>query len=187
MPKTAPSSKSRIPPAEKKVQTTPHPASTNGAKNDLTELLITGIRELYWIENHLIVQVLPKTQESAGMPALKKALTDHLKVTREHARRLEEIFRLLGLPPQAKKSDGLEGLALEGEGVINSTPPDSDARNAGLIMACQKVENYEITAYKGLSRLATQLGEADIAGLLTDTLAEEQEADDALATIAGKA
>lgn len=166
-----------------KHNSTPAPTPHDTLVDDMIELLTTGIRELYWIENHL-VQVLPKIQESAGASPLKKAIGDHLKVTRGHVTRLHEVFDLLGLAPQAKKSDGLEGLVIEGEGIINSTAPGSEARDAGLIMACQKVETYEFTAYKGLGLLASRLGEQAIADLLEQTMAEEQEAEDVLEGLA---
>lgn len=186
MPKTTAKPKSKSPVSRSgQLANRPLLLSKDSPQNDLADLLATGIKELYWVENHL-VQVLPKIQESAGAGALKKAVGDHLKVTRGHVARLQEIFGLLGLPPQAKKSDGLEGLAMEGEGVINSTAPGSAARDSGLIMACQKVETYEITAYKGLALLANQLGKDDIAGLLEQTRAEEQEAEDLLAGLASR-
>jgi ferritin-like metal-binding protein YciE len=53
-------------------------------------------------------------------------------------------------------------------------------------MACQKVEQYEMTTYTGLSLLARQLGEAEVAGLLDQTLAEEASASQTLAALAEK-
>jgi ferritin-like metal-binding protein YciE len=80
----------------------------------------------------------------------------------------------------------MEGLAMEGEAMINTTAPGSAARTRGLIMACQKVEQYEMSTYNGLSLLATQLGETEVAGLLKQTMAEEAAANQALATISEK-
>jgi ferritin-like metal-binding protein YciE len=151
--------------------------------DDLTELLVTGIRELYWAENHL-VQNLPKVREAAGNNALRKTLADHWQVTKGHVTRLEKAFGSLGLSPLARKCDGMEGLVMEGEGVIDSTAPGTPSRVTGLIAACQKVENYEITAYKGLALLASRLGHADIAELLEANMAEEQEADNQLSALA---
>jgi ferritin-like metal-binding protein YciE len=164
----------------------PSPPPAKPDSNDLAELLTTGIKELFWVENHL-VKVLPKIQESAGAAPLKKVIGEHLKVTKGQVTRLQSIFTLLGIQPQAKKSDGLEGLAMEGEGIIDSTSQGSAARNTGLIMACQKVETYEITVYKGLALLAAQLDRQDIADLLHQTMIEEQEAEDVLAGLAEKA
>jgi ferritin-like metal-binding protein YciE len=182
MPKT---SNKKTPPSASK---TPPPTSLKKSKGktpDQAMLFNSCIQEIYWAENHLVAN-LPKVQEAAGDKALKDTIAGHLKVTKGHVRRLEEIFELLGQPKLAKKSDAMEGLVMEGEAVINTTAAASPARNTGLIMACQKVEQYEIAAYRGLSLLATQLGYPDISKLLSDTLQEEESADDALSTLAKK-
>ena len=162
-------------------------ASTSTAnhplKDELTELLVAGIRELYWAENHL-VQSLPKIQEAAGNNALRKAVADHWKVTKGHVTRLEKVFSILGVPALARKCDGMEGLVMEGEGVVDSTKPETAARVTGLIAACQKVENYEITAYIGLALLASRLGHAEIAELFEANMAEEQQAENLLTALA---
>jgi ferritin-like metal-binding protein YciE len=152
-------------------------------KDDLTELLVAGIRQLYWAENHL-VQNLPKVAEAAGNNALRKAVAEHWKVTKGHVTRLEKAFNSLGESPLARKCDGMEGLVMEGEGVVDSTREGTAARLTGLIAACQKVENYEITAYIGLALLASRLGHADIAELLEANMAEEQEAENLLTALA---
>jgi ferritin-like metal-binding protein YciE len=125
-------------------------------------------------------------QESAGSTGLRKAIGEHFKVTKGHVVRLEKLFALLGKKPLAKKCDAMEGLTMEGEGIINSTASGSAARDRGLIMACQKVELYEIASYRGLVLLATQLDRPDIASILNETLAEEQEADQILTALAEK-
>lgn len=149
----------------------------------LKALLIENIKCLYWVENHLIV-ALPKMIAAAGTPELQQTFEEHLDITAGQAARLEKVFQLLGLHPLAKKSDALEGLAMDGEHIIGETIAGSDARNTGLIMAGQLVENYEITAYTGVIKLATKLGHNDIAKLLSQTLAEEQEAESRLTVLA---
>jgi ferritin-like metal-binding protein YciE len=152
---------------------------------NLLDLLESSIKDLYWAENHL-VKTLPSIQDAAGSTGLRKAVGDHLKITKGHVTRLEKAFALLGKKPMAKKCDAMEGLTMEGEGIINSTAAGSIARDRGLIMACQKVELYEIASYRGLALLATQLEKPDIAGLLNETLTEELEADQALTVLAEK-
>ncbi len=78
----------------------------------------------------------------------------------------------------------MEGLTKEGEGVIEDTDAGTPARNLGIIMASQKVEHYEISAYAGLIKLAGKLGLDNVAGILSEILAEEQESDQILAGIA---
>lgn len=151
--------------------------------SSLLELFHDGIKDIYWAENH-IVKSLPKMIDAATSEELQVALSDHLEVTIEQVARLEHVFELLGKKKQAKKCDALEGIAKEGEGIIEDTMEGTTTRDIGIIMASQKVENYEICAYKGLIKLADALGLSEISALLMQTLVEEQESDDLLASIA---
>ena len=171
-------SSSKNAPAKSSVAPGPADARDSG----LDKLLLDGIKDLYWAENHL-VKVLPKMIRSAFDADLQAAIKDHLEITKGHVTRLEQVFDLLGKNPQAKKCDAMEGLSKEGEGIIESTEPGSSARDQGIIMASQKVEHYEIASYTGLSKLATNLGHTEIASLLQKTLAEEKESDKILTAV----
>ncbi|MEO5984345.1 MAG: ferritin-like domain-containing protein [Ferruginibacter sp.] len=154
-----------------------------GATDGLTKLFEDSIKDIYWAENHL-VKALPKMISAASSAALQGAISNHLDQTKTHVERLQQVFELLGKKPQAKKCDAMEGLSREGEGVIEDTDSGTPARDLGIIMASQKVEHYEISAYTGLGKLASKLGLSEVAGILSQTLAEEQEADGILAGIA---
>lgn len=153
------------------------------AQDGVMKLFEDSIKDIYWAENHL-VKALPKMASAAASATLQNAIKTHLEQTKTHAARLEQVFELLGKKPQAKKCDAMEGLTKEGEGVIEDTDSDTPARDLGIIMASQKVEHYEISAYTGLSKLAGKLGLAEVADLLSKTLAEEEETDNILAGIA---
>jgi ferritin-like metal-binding protein YciE len=84
----------------------------------------------------------------------------------------------------AKKCDAMEGLAKEGEGIIESTDAGTATRDVGIILASQKVEHYEIATYGGLVQLATTLGLEDVAEILSQTLNEEKLADQLLTEVA---
>lgn len=161
------------------------PSSEQPSQGDagLEELFLDSIKDIYWAENHL-VKVLPKLLKAAGTQRLQEAFSDHLEVTKGHVARLEQIFELLGEKKQAKKCDAMEGLSMEGEGIIEDTLEGTTSREVGLILAAQKTEHYEIATYKGLAKLATALGKNDVAAILSQTLTEEQEADALLASIA---
>jgi ferritin-like metal-binding protein YciE len=159
------------------------PVDQNDSGTGLEDLFLDAIKDIYWAENHL-VKSIPKMQKAAGAESLKNAFSDHLEVTKEHVSRLEQVFKLLGKKVQAKKCDAMEGLSMEGEGIIEDTDAGSAARDAGLIMAAQKVEHYEIATYGGLAKLAQNLGKDEIANLLEQTLSEEKEADALLTGIA---
>jgi ferritin-like metal-binding protein YciE len=150
----------------------------------LKKLFTDGIRDLYWAENHL-VKSLPKMISAASSLELISAIESHLSETKGHVERIEQIFELLGEKPIAKKCDAMEGLTKEGEGIIEETQAGTATRDAGIIMASQKVEHYEIASYNGLYQLATTLGLTEVADILEQTLSEEKLADSKLSDIAG--
>lgn len=152
-------------------------------EDGLVKLFTDAVRDLYWAENQL-VNALPKMARAAAAPQLSKAILNHLKQTETHVVRLENVFLLLGKKIQAKKCDAMEGLTKEGEAVIEDTDSGTPARDIGIITASQKVEHYEIAAYTGLVNLATALNLPEAADILSQTLAEEKESDELLATIA---
>lgn len=149
----------------------------------LIKLFTEGIKDLYWAENHLI-KALPKMAKATSLKKLEEAILDHLEQTKTHIERLEQVFEILGRAPQACKCDAMEGLTKEGEGVIETTDTDTPARDLGIIMASQKVEHYEISAYLGLIKLADSLGYEEISEILNETLIEEEDSDAMLADIA---
>jgi len=149
----------------------------------LIKLFTDGIKDIYWAENHLI-KALPKMAKATSLKKLKQAILDHYYQTKIHVERLEQVFEILGRAPQACKCDAMEGLTKEGEGVIETTDTDTPARHLGIIMASQKVEHYEISAYLGLIKLADNLGYEEISEILNETLMEEEDNDTLLAFIA---
>jgi ferritin-like metal-binding protein YciE len=98
--------------------------------------------------------------------------------------RVEQVFELLDMAPRAKKCEAMDGLVKEAQEVIEELPKGSAVIDAGLIIAAQKVEHYEIAAYGSLVQLAKTMGENEIADLLQQTLDEEKEADQLLTELA---
>lgn len=78
----------------------------------------------------------------------------------------------------------MAGLLEESEGVISDTDKGTMIRDAGLILAAQKVEHYEIATYGTLKVFAQSMGRDDIADLLSKTLENEKATDVALTEIA---
>ncbi len=149
----------------------------------LEEFFCDELKDIYWAEKHL-VKTLPKMNKAATSAELKQAFADHLETTKVHVTRLEQVFELMGKKPQAKKCDAMAGITEEGAGIIEETETGTATRDVGLILAAQKVEHYEIATYGGLAQLARTLGRDDVAEILSETLAEEKEADDLLTEVA---
>lgn len=147
------------------------------------ELFMEELKDIYWAEKAL-VKALPKMQKAATSEELKTAIGDHLEETKNHVSRLEEIFEMMGKRAQAKKCEAMEGLIMEAQQGVDETEEDSMVRDACIIIAAQKVEHYEISAYGSLRTLANVMGHSDAADLLEQTLDEEKHADSLLTEIA---
>jgi ferritin-like metal-binding protein YciE len=148
----------------------------------LQNLFVEQLRDLYDGEQQ-ITKALPKMIEKANHNDLKDALQEHLDVTREQIRRLDQIFNMLGEKASGETCKGMKGVIAEGEGLM-SDAKDSSVLDAGIIASAQRVEHYEIAGYGTVRTYATLLGRKDIAELLQQTLEEEKEADQALNDIA---
>jgi ferritin-like metal-binding protein YciE len=149
----------------------------------LKELFIEELKDIYWAEKHL-TKALPKLKKAATSEELAAAFEDHLEVTEGQIERVEQVFEMLDMTPRAKKCEAMEGLVKEAQGIIEDLPKGSAVIDAGLIIAAQKVEHYEIAAYGSLVQLAKTMGETEIADLLQLTLDEEKEADQLLTELA---
>jgi ferritin-like metal-binding protein YciE len=75
-------------------------------------------------------------------------------------------------------------LVTEAQNLLEELPKGTMARDAGLIIAAQKVEHYEIAAYGSLVQLAKTMGENEIADVLLQTLEEEKQTDQLLTELA---
>ena len=161
--------------------------SSNGSHEEgnsqLEKLMVDSLKDIYWAEKHL-TKALPKMQKAATTDELKSAIEEHLAQTEEHVTRLEQVFEIFGKKAQGKKCDAMEGLIKEGDSVVGETEKGTKTRDAGIIMAAQKVEHYEIATYGTLVQFARTLGRDDAAEILGQTLEEEKETDDRLTQIA---
>lgn len=152
------------------------------AAHGLMELFEDQLKDIYGAEKALI-KAMPKMIDNASSPELIDALTEHLDFTNQQATRLEKIFESIGIKAESKRCLAMEGLVNEAEEVMKSTE-EGVVRDAGIILAAQKVEHYEIATYGTLLSFANVLGEEEAASLLEDTLNEEKEADVKLTEIA---
>jgi uncharacterized protein (TIGR02284 family) len=156
---------------------------TGSGDSKLMEFFINELKDLLWAEREL-VETLPDMAEAATSAELKAAFEQHLTETEGHARRLEQIFAVLGLEPESRKCDAMADILDEGDEIISATDEGTAQRDVGLIFAGQKAEHYEIASYGGMVALAKTLGYLDIAELLVLTLDEEKTADAKLTEIA---
>jgi ferritin-like metal-binding protein YciE len=148
----------------------------------LHELYVESLRDLYSAETQL-VGALPKVAQAASNRDLKAAFEDHLKQTKGHVKRLDEVFEELGEKPTGHTCVAMKGLIKETEEVISDVA-DKTVLDAALIGAAQKVEHYEIAGYGTARTFAQLMGHARQAKLLQETLNEEGKADALLTRVA---
>ena len=155
----------------------------NQDKLPLNDFFLEELKDIHGAEKQL-TKALPNLKKAATSPDLTMAFEDHLQVTMNQINRLEQVFQLLGVEPEAKKCEGMEGLIKEGEKVIEDTDAGSATRDVGLIVSAQKVEHYEIAAYGSLRQLAKTIDKPEVSQLLEQTLQEEKETDMLLSNLA---
>ncbi len=153
--------------------------------NDHAEAFAEKLKALYDIEQELI-KALPKMADGAHDPALRQGFASHLEETREHARRVEEAFRAMGVEPDTLECEGIRGIVADGEWVIKDVEAPYTIKDAMLADAARHAEHYEMAAYMGAIMEAEALGHAEVARMLKDTLREEEAADKELAEAASR-
>ena len=148
----------------------------------LHDLMVHELKDLYSAERQLI-QALPRMSKNATSDQLRTAIDNHLAQTEEQASRLEQILESFGESPRGQKCEGMHGLIEEGKTLLKEDA-DPEVLDAGIIVAAQKVEHYEIAAYGAVCEYARMMGHTEALHLLEQTLEEEKKADELLNQIA---
>jgi len=148
----------------------------------LTDLFYDQLQDAYNAETQL-TKALPKMAKAASSSELRAGFEQHLKETQNQVTRLEQVCKEVGCKTGSNTCEAMKGLVTEGEEIMG-LGLDNDAQDAGLIAAAQKVEHYEIALYGTLCEFAKQLGHANAANLLHQTLEEEKRTDEKLNQLA---
>lgn len=165
---------------------------------NLRSLLEHEIEDLYSAEEQ-IIEALPMMAEAASNRDLKRALKEHLRITKEQKKRLDQVKKILKKEAEegegsagflermfgdgSTKCKGMEGLIKEGQKVM-SEEMEPSVKDAAIIASSQKIEHYEISGYGTARAYAKQLGLREVERTLAVTLKEEYTADKMLNTLA---
>jgi ferritin-like metal-binding protein YciE len=158
---------------------------------DLRDLLKHEIQDLQSAEEQ-IIESMPQMIEKAKNPELKKALREHLRITEEQKKRLDQVQMIMGEGEEQKEGEkkglfsrlfsggqkckGMEGLITEGQKVMKEDM-NEEVLDAAIIASAQRIEHYEITGYGTARAYARELNLSKVEQLLEQTLREEYEAD----------
>jgi ferritin-like metal-binding protein YciE len=147
-----------------------------GKVKSLRELFEIELSYAYDCEQKLVEKGLPEMIENAGSRELRTTLEQHLQETRNHVRRLEQVFGAIGMEPKTKSNDILDEMTSAAKDSISNID-DAPLRDAALIVNGNLVEHYEIAIYGSLAAFARVLGLQNVVNLLEETLNEEKKAD----------
>ncbi len=130
------------------------------------------LRDMLNAESRL-VQALKELESESKDEQVRAAFGEHRQQTEHHAKRLMDIFRMLGEEPEQSDCKGIAGLIEEKQAFMKEHPsqPLIEFYN---VWAGIKAERYEIATYRGLISMAGQLGLTNSRELLEKTLAEEE-------------
>jgi ferritin-like metal-binding protein YciE len=148
----------------------------------LSDLFHDTLKDVYFAEKKILT-TLPKMAKAAQSKELKAAFVKHERETRGQVKRLEQVFKIFGKKPQAKKCEAIMGITKEGAEIMTDFK-GMPALDAGLTAAAQAVEHYEMSRYGTLKTWASELGMPVAADLLDATLKEEKATDAALTSLA---
>ena len=148
----------------------------------LSDLFHATLKDIYFAEKKILT-TLPKMAKAAQSKDLKAAFVKDERETRGHVKRLDQVFKIFGKKPQAKKCEAIMGITKEGAEIMTEFK-GMPALDAGLTAAAQAVEHYEMSRYGTLKTWATELGMPNAADLLDATLKEEKATDLALTSLA---
>ncbi len=151
-------------------------------KKSLKDLLEDEIKDLYSAEKQLL-RAIRRMAKASTDAVLKQAFQQHLEETKNQVTRLEQVAQLLETKPTGKKCMGMEGVIKEGAEALEEEG-ENLVLDLGLIGAGSRVEHYEMAGYLTAISLARQMKSAEVVKLLTETLAEEQNAEKTLRKIA---
>ncbi|WP_338876175.1 ferritin-like domain-containing protein [Spirosoma sp. SC4-14] len=149
----------------------------------LRSLFATELKDMYYAEKQA-VDALGEQADASTTDEVRNAFLQHQSETRNQVMRLEQVFNSIGIDVDEGTCDAIDGLVDDAQRVVSNTDSGSLTRDAGLIIAGQKIEHHEIAAYGSAVTLAQVLGYTEAARLLQQTLDEEKNADKKLTMLA---
>jgi ferritin-like metal-binding protein YciE len=143
------------------------------------------LKDLYSGENQLL-RLLPRMAKVAKTPKLREAITDNLHQAQVHLHRLDTILLRLGVGPKGNPFPAMESLVVEARGKINGTAPGMPI-DAALIDSLRRIQELEISVYGSAHATALELGFANAANSLQESIDEKVAAGSELAEFAAVA
>jgi ferritin-like metal-binding protein YciE len=139
------------------------------------DLFLQLLGELLWVERTLAFELLPELERSARSEVLAEVLQGHLAETKEHASRLEQVFRTVGAEPSSNLCPPVEKLG-EHHDELAQNVKEERLRDLFHAVSAAATEHYEIASYDALLTLGDALELGDARALLEQNREEEERA-----------
>ena len=149
--------------------------------SNLNELFVHDLEDIYFAE-HQLLDALEDLAEETEDEEIADAFREHREETQNQIERLEQVFDMIGEPPEKEECEGIEGLIEEHEEFLEMDP-DQKILDLHNVAAAEKTEHYEIAAYGNLALIADRLDMDEAGDLLHQNLEEEQAALEKLKTL----
>jgi ferritin-like metal-binding protein YciE len=106
---------------------------------------------------------------------LKAVIEPHIQETQQHIDKLEQVLTILGEQPQRITCDFAAGLISECQKFALLAADNPKIVDLGMAGWHGKIEQLEISCYRGLIKVAEQMGQNEIVALLEQNLHQEEQ------------
>jgi ferritin-like metal-binding protein YciE len=121
----------------------------------LHDLFVYKLRQQYYVEQQL-VETLDEMAKNTSNGRMSQTFADHRDETRTQVQRLEDVFDVVDVRPEAADDPVLDALEEERR-IFERQIDDGDLLDTIYLNAAMMTERVEMTTYEGLSMLATEL------------------------------
>ena len=151
----------------------------------MNDLMLHFLQDIYYAEK-LGLRSMAKLAKAVDNPELRDAILAHREQSQGQIERLDQVFEHMDKKARGKTCAAMDGLVEEGAEAMEEADK-GPVLDAALIACGQAIEHYEIARYGAMVAWAKEMGQADIAALLQQTLDEEKANDQLLNEIAKRA
>ena len=150
--------------------------------NDLRDLMIEQLRDLYHGEAHIFNELndLPSKISDDG---LRKVVSAYIEAHDNQIMRVRQVFDLQFEQKRGEVCEPIIAMVHQVESLIKRCM-DPEVRDAALVTALQHIMHYKIAGYGAATTYAKELGFLEEARILHENLLEEKQFDRKLALLA---
>jgi ferritin-like metal-binding protein YciE len=136
------------------------------------DLFVHELSDMHSAEQ-IIVKMLDQAQGMVQNTQLKDDLKVHADQTREHIKRVERSFEILGAKRHPVTCHAVQGM-MEELNEASKAKPSQQVMEGLVAGGAAKTEHYEVAAYTSLIEMARAMGQREIQDLLSANQQDEE-------------